>query len=155
MRIRGLLTFHYQMSKNGNVSSLSGLLARPFLAYHHMMDDDAAEFIATLLHSSTVTHFMHLATDSYSAHKALRKYYDQIIDLADDFAEAYQGRYNKIKKYPEEFHVAKDPVKYLKTIQQFVDESREDLPQDSEIQNIIDEISQLIDSTLYRLKFLD
>jgi hypothetical protein len=40
-------------------------------------------------------------------------------------------------------------------MQQFVDEAREDLPQESEIQNIIDEISQLIDSTLYKLKFLD
>lgn len=119
------------------------------------MDDDAAEFIATLLHSSTVTHFMHLSTDSYSAHKALGHYYEDIIELADDFAEAYQGRYNKIKKYPSEFHASNDPVKYLKTMQKFIDEAREDLPQDSEIQNIIDEISQLVDSTLYKLKFLD
>jgi hypothetical protein len=119
------------------------------------MDDDAAEFIATLLHSSTVTHFMHLSTDSYSAHKALGHYYEDIIELADDFAEAYQGRYNKIKKYPSEFHASTDPVKYLKTMQKFVDDAREDLPQDSEIQNIIDEITQLIDSTLYKLKFLN
>jgi hypothetical protein len=40
-------------------------------------------------------------------------------------------------------------------MQKFVDDAREDLPQDSEIQNIIDEISQLIDRTLYKLKFLD
>lgn len=119
------------------------------------MDDDAAEFIAALLHSSTVAHFMHLSTDSFSAHKALGRYYTNIIDLVDDFAEAYQGRYNKIKKYPDEFHSGTDPVKYLKSMQQFVDEAREDLPQESEIQNIIDEISQLIDSTLYKLKFLD
>lgn len=119
------------------------------------MDDDAAEFIAALLHSSTVAHFMHLSTDSYSAHKALRHYYDKVVGLVDDFAEAYQGRYNKIKTYPDEFHSGKDPVKYLKSVQGFVDEARQELPQDSEIQNIIDEISQLIDSTLYRLKFLD
>lgn len=119
------------------------------------MDDDAAEFIAALLHSSTVAHFMHLSTDSFSAHKALGRYYTNIIDLVDNFAEAYQGRYNKIKNYPDEFHSGTDPVKYLKSMQQFVDEAREDLPQESEIQNIIDEISQLIDSTLYRLKFLD
>ena len=119
------------------------------------MNDDAAEFIAALLHSSTVAHFMHLSTDSYSAHKALGGYYEKIIGLADDFAEAYQGRYEKIKNYPDEFHSGKDPVKYLKSIQSFVDDARKDLPQDSEIQNIIDEISQLIDSTLYKLKFLD
>lgn len=119
------------------------------------MDDEAAEFIAALLHSSTVAHFMHLSTDSFSAHKALGRYYTRIVDLVDNFAEAYQGRYSKIKKYPDEYHSGTDPVKYLKSIQKFVDESRQDLPQDSEIQNIIDEISQLISSTLYKLKFLD
>lgn len=119
------------------------------------MNDDAAEFVAALLHSSTVTHFMHLSTDSFSVHKALGRYYEEIIELADDFAEAYQGRYEKIKNYPSEFHDGKDPVKYLKTMQTFVDKAREDLPQDSEIQNIIDEINQLIGSTLYKLKFLD
>jgi hypothetical protein len=46
------------------------------------MDDDAAEFIAALLHSSTVAHFMHLSTDSFSAHKALWHYYEDIIELA-------------------------------------------------------------------------
>lgn len=132
-----------------------GLCGPLFLHYDGQMNEDAAEFIATLLHSSTVAHFMHLSTDSYAAHKALGHYYEKIIDLADDFAEAYQGRYNKIKKYPEEFHTAADPEKYLKSMQGFVDEARTDLPQDSEIQNIIDEISQLIDSTLYKLKFLD
>ena len=119
------------------------------------MDDEAAEFVLTLLHSSTVTHLMHLSTDSFSAHKALGRYYEDIIGLVDDFAEAYQGRYNKIKKYATEYHSATDPEKYLKSMQNFVDEAREHLPQDSEIQNIIDEISQLIDSTLYKLKFLD
>lgn len=134
---------------------MGGLCGPSFFHYHLAMNEDAAEFIAALLHSSTVTHFMHLSTDSYSAHKALGRYYEEIIELADDFAEAYQGRYNKIKSYPDEFHAGKEPVKYLKSIQAFVDEARKDLPQDSEIQNIIDEISQLIDSTLYKLKFLD
>lgn len=132
-----------------------GLCVPPFFNYDLAMNEDAAEFIATMLHSSTVAHFMHLATDSYSSHKALAHYYEKIVDLTDNFAEAYQGRYEQIKKYPEEFHSASDPVKYLSSMQQFVDEARGDLPQDSEIQNIIDEISQLIDSTLYRLKFLN
>lgn len=116
--------------------------------------DDAAEFVGQMLHSSTVTHFMHLSTDSYAEHVALGAYYEQIIELTDDFAEAYQGRYEKIKDYPTEFHNAKDPKKYLESMQKFVDESRQELPQETEIQNIIDEISQLIDSTLYKLKFL-
>jgi hypothetical protein len=39
-----------------------------------------------------VTHSVHLNTRSYAKHKALNKFYVGIIELADDFAEAYQGR---------------------------------------------------------------
>jgi hypothetical protein len=119
------------------------------------MNEEAAEFVATLLHSSTVTHFMHWSTDSYAKHKALGKYYEQIIDLADQYAEAYMGRYEQLKKFPEEFHTAKEPVKYLESMKDFVDEARKELPQDTDLQNIIDEIADLINSTLYKLRFLN
>ena len=50
------------------------------------MNDEVSEFVSALLHSSTVTHFMHWSTNSYSKHKALGKYYERIIELTDDFA---------------------------------------------------------------------
>jgi len=115
------------------------------------MKKDVADFISTMFHSSTVTHFMHLSTDSYATHKALGKYYEEIIELTDDFAEAYFGCYEKIKDFPENFHNAKDPVKYLTSIKEYVYKNREALPDDSQLQNIVDEIAALIDSTLYRL----
>ncbi len=155
------MTYLCRMIQNGSDFSLSYELNRCFdpcyarVFFGWNMDEEAAHFIATLLHSSTVAHFMHLSTDSYSRHKALGRYYEDIIELADSFAEAYQGRYNKIKKYPDDYHAGTDPVEYLKNMQKFVDDAREHLPQDSEIQNIIDEITELIDSTLYKLKFLD
>ena len=117
--------------------------------------DDIAEFIAQLFHSSTVTHLLHLSTDSYSKHKALGKYYPQIVELTDKFAENFQGKYEKIKVYPEEFHSATDPIAYLQGIQAFVTEARVSLPEDTELQNIVDEIAELINSTLYRLRFLE
>ena len=116
--------------------------------------EEAAEFIAALLHSSTITHFMHLATGSFSEHSALGEFYDEIIDLTDRYAEAYMGKYEQIKKFPDEFHTAKDPVKYLTGLKEFVSECRKELPQDTELQNIIDEIADLINSTLYKLRFL-
>lgn len=119
------------------------------------MNEEAAEFVATLLHSSSVTHFMHWSTDSFSKHMALGEYYDQIIELVDRYAEAYMGRYEQLKKFPEEFHTAKDPVKYLESMKEFVEESRTELPQDTELQNIIDEIADLINTTLYKLRFLN
>ena len=119
------------------------------------MNEEVAEFVAHLLHSSTVTHFMHWSTPSYAKHKALKKYYVQIVDLVDKFAESYMGKYEQLKKFPDEFHAEKDPVKYLENMKEFVEESREELPQDTELQNLVDEIADLISSTLYKLRFLN
>lgn len=118
------------------------------------MEDESSEFVAAMLHSGTVAHFMHLSTDSFSVHQALNTYYTEIIDLVDQYAEAYMGRYGQIKKWPQEFHNAKEPVKYLESLKDFVEDARKDLPQDSELQNLVDEIADLINSTLYKLRFL-
>jgi hypothetical protein len=65
------------------------------------------------------------------------------------------GKYDQLKKFPEEFHTEKDPLKYMQNIQDFVEESRKELPQDTELQNLVDEIAELINSTLFPLKYLD
>jgi hypothetical protein len=116
--------------------------------------ENCALFLATMLHSATNTHFFHWSTDSYAKHKALAKYYDSIIDLTDAFAESYMGKYGKFTSFPSVYHQPKDPIRYMESLQSFVKEARNDLPQDSELQNIIDEIADLINSTTYKLKFL-
>lgn len=118
------------------------------------MNENMAMFAATMLHSATNTHFFHWSTDSYSKHKALGSYYSQVQDLVDDLLEAYMGCYEQIKTFPSAYHQPKDPIKYLESLKTFVDDARKDLPQVSQLQNIIDEIAQLIDSTLYKLKNL-
>jgi hypothetical protein len=45
-------------------------------------------------------------------------------------------------------------IKIKIDLKNFVNDARQDLPQESQIQNIVDEIAQLIDSTLYKLRFL-
>jgi hypothetical protein len=42
----------------------------------------------------------------------------------------------------------------MEALNKFVMDARKDLPQETQLQNIIDEIAQLIDSTIYKLKFL-
>ena len=117
-------------------------------------NESAAAFVSVLFHSATVTHFMHLQTKSFAQHMALGEYYDAIVELADKWAEAYQGCYDIITNYPKEFHLATEPVKYLMQIKDFVDDIRKDLPSESQLQNIVDEIADQIDSTLYKLRFL-
>ena len=113
-----------------------------------------ATFIATLLHSATNTHFFHLTTNSYAQHMALGAYYDEIVDLADALAESYMGIYGQFKSFPNCYHNPTNAVSYLESLQKFVEEARHDLPADTELQNQIDTIAELIDSTVYKLKFL-
>jgi DNA-binding ferritin-like protein len=118
-----------------------------------------AEFVGALLHSATVTHFQHLQVQGAgadAAHRALADYYDGIVDAVDSVAENIQGAYDTIiKPYPAMYATATDePLDYLKKLRDFVRAKRADLPQDSEIQNEVDNIATLINRTCYRLERL-
>jgi hypothetical protein len=119
------------------------------------MENEASTFVSVLLHSGTNAHLLHWTTDSYAHHVALGDYYQQIPELVDQLAEAYMGRYGQFQSFPDDYYLpTDDPVEYMEGIKYFVQDSREVMPDDSEIQNLIDEIAQLIDSTLYKLRFL-
>ena len=121
------------------------------------MDNIMGEFILTLFHSATNVHILHLRSRSYSEHKALQKFYESIPDLADAVVEATQGRYGQLIDYPVSYYPpTQTGLEELMHLKDYVDQTRhmQGIPQDSEIQNLIDEISALIDSTLYRLTFL-
>jgi DNA-binding ferritin-like protein len=117
------------------------------------MEKSMALFLATLLHSGTNTHFFHWATKSYAKHKALGKFYENIIEATDQLAETYFGIYGQITQFPSAYHMPKEPLSYLQSLQAFVKEARKDLPTDSEIVQLIDNIAQEIDTTIYLLKF--
>ena len=55
-----------------------------------------ADFVGTLFLARDVAHSVHLNTRSFSKHMALNSFYDEVIELADKFAEAYQGRHGLI-----------------------------------------------------------
>lgn len=115
----------------------------------------AANFVATLFHSGTNAHFLHLQSKSYSEHKTLQKYYEDIIGLVDAWAEAYQGRYDVIESYPTDFHIVKTgALQYIETLSDYVDKIREALPKETELQQLVDNISELLDTTAYKLRNL-
>ncbi len=58
------------------------------------------QFIATLFLARDVAHREHLRTKSYSQHKALGHFYEDIAELADKLTEAYQGRHGIIEEIP-------------------------------------------------------
>lgn len=115
------------------------------------------EFILTLLHAATNAHILHLRSKSFAEHSALGEFYTALPDLVDAVVEATQGRTGQLIDYPVQYYApATTGLEELQQLKDYVDEERrnEGIPQDSEIQNSIDEIASLIDSTLYKLTFL-
>jgi hypothetical protein len=121
------------------------------------MDGVVGTFVSTLLHSATLTHLMHFKSKSYSEHVALGAYYDEIPELVDGLVESIQGAYEIIiDPYPAMFGNGNndDPLAYMISLRNYVRDYRQQMPQDSEIQNEIDNVANLLNSTVYKLKFL-
>jgi chloramphenicol O-acetyltransferase len=117
----------------------------------------AADFVGTLFLARDVAHSVHLNTRSFSKHSALNTFYDEVVELADKFAEAYQGRHGLMgpislmsaKKTGNITEFLKDSLKDIEDCRYEVCEKS-----DTALQNIIDEIVGLYLSTLYKLQFL-
>jgi hypothetical protein len=118
---------------------------------------DFSEMASIILHSRTQTHTLHLQTKSFAEHKALNDYYDSIGDLFDGLVESYQGKYGIIESYKSydivSYKSTESTVKYLQDLCKKI-ESLRDCCEDSYIQNQIDTVCELINSTLYKLRFL-
>jgi hypothetical protein len=123
------------------------------------MPDKFTYFISTLLESrnqAKVYHWQVLEEGSYAAHKALDEYQDGIADLIDELVESYQGRFGIVRgfKQPMTIREDNDPVPYFEALRKYVEINKYNFTQTSYIQNQVDEIMALIESTLYKLKNL-
>ena len=117
--------------------------------------DAIGDFILTILHTITNTHILHWQAKTYSEHVALGEFYDSLQDLVDTLVESMQGKYQTILQFPTTYHgPASTGLEELQVFGQYFAEGRQQLPQDSEIQNLCDEIAALIDQTTYKLTFL-
>ena len=117
----------------------------------------AADFVGHLFLARDVAHSVHLNTRSYAKHKALQKFYGEIVDLADSFAESYQGRHGLIGPISlMNANKTSNVVEFLQDQVDTIEKARYDICKESEtsLQNIIDEIVALYLSTLYKLRFL-
>lgn len=117
----------------------------------------AADFVGMLFLARDVAHSVHLNTRSYSKHVALNAFYDGIIDHADAFAEAYQGRHGLIG--PITLHSAKKTgniIEFLQDQLAEIESMRYEVcdKTDTSLQQLIDNIVELYLTTLYKLRFL-
>jgi len=117
----------------------------------------ANEFVGLLFLGRDVAHSVHLNTRSFSRHMALNTFYDAIIDHADAFAEAYQGRHGLMGQIsiPANKKTG-NIVEFLQGQLAEIEAARYDVcdKADSSLQQLIDNIVELYLSTLYKLRFL-
>jgi hypothetical protein len=112
-----------------------------------------SDLVLALFNARTAAHIAHLQTKSYAAHMALAEFYTGIVDIADRFAETWQGCYGPIKFGGSTLKLERDPVAMLKTLLKFLKGCRKDCDE-SHLQQIVDDAIELVDSTIYKLTML-
>ena len=124
------------------------------------MNEQFTTLLSILLNSSTQAQVFHrqvTGPGSYSAHKALGTYYDEIIDLFDGLVESYQGKNGLITNYTcggvQQYKSNSDTIKYFENLVESVGKLRESV-KESYLQNQIDSVEELIYGTIYKLRFL-
>ena len=115
------------------------------------------EFVGLLFLGRDVAHSVHLNTRSFSKHKALNIFYERIVGAADDFAEAYQGRYGLMGQ------ITLGSNKKTSNIIEFLQSQLDEIEKvryevcdqtDTSLQQLIDNIIENYLRTLYKLRFL-
>jgi len=113
--------------------------------------------VSRLLDSQRQVHIFHLQTKSFAEHKALQDYYDAIGDIVDGIVESYQGKYGIVTGWKSvgtaEYQSTEQILSYLKSLSEETSKYY-NISKDTYIQNQLDEVTSLINSTLYKLRFL-
>jgi hypothetical protein len=121
------------------------------------MIENFTKLVSCLFHSRTQVHVFHLQTKSYAEHKALNEYYDEIIELTDGLIETFQGKYGILENYTslplKNYTDNAQVVSYFMQLEDVVQVLRVNF-EDSYLQNQIDNVVELIESTKYKLRFL-
>lgn len=120
------------------------------------------KLISTLMASRDQAHIFHWQTTgigSFAMHMALNAYYDEIPGLTDGLVESYQGKHGIVKGYTpadqfDEFNSG-NVLKYFKGLSMYVERAYDKLDaKDTYIINQLDNVKELIYSTIYKLENL-
>lgn len=108
--------------------------------------------VSLLFNIRTNAHIAHLQSTSFSAHKALNTLYEDILEVADRFAESAQkdgilNGYTLGELYSGNF------ITFLESKYNEIIECRKSITETHLLQ-ILDDGQEIISSTIYKLKFL-
>jgi len=116
------------------------------------------ELISRVFFTRNVAHFAHwraTGAGSYAKHKALGKFYDDVIDALDPLVEAYQGAFELIKGIPAPPASGGEILKMLEADVSWIEKNHESICKGNRaIANLIDGLSEVYLSAIYKLRNL-
>jgi DNA-binding ferritin-like protein len=124
-------------------------------------NSDFVDIISKLNTSTIQVHIFHWQTKkkgSLAQHMAFGEYYDAIPDVLDKLVETYQGKYGIITDFTcdgiTQYKGKEESIKYFEDLVKMVEKKRKSI-KESWIQNQLDNVCELIYSTLYKLNNLE
>lgn len=123
---------------------------------------DVAKFISKLFEAREMAHVFHLSVNggmgSHAAHTALGEFYEELLGFIDELTEVYQGQHGLVENFDIiDTSAAKERqyIPYFESLAIFIKENRSVSfsPEDTHLQNIIDEVVAINYRLLYKLKF--
>lgn len=114
------------------------------------------ELFGTLQMSVVATWRKHLRSAKYGKHMALDEFYKEMPEMVDDLIEAYMGAYGKkIGAFQNILSSSNmNTLKYLQELKRVCKEGYDLLDDNEELEGLMDDIVNLINSTLYKVKEL-
>jgi DNA-binding ferritin-like protein len=116
------------------------------------------ELISRVFYTRNVAHWQHWrakGAGSYAKHKALGKFYDDVIEALDPLVEAYQGAFDLVETIPSPPKAKEDILTHLENEAAWIEEHHEDICQGNRaVANLIDTLSAVYLSTIYKLRNL-
>jgi hypothetical protein len=124
---------------------------------NNMKANNVEELFGTLQQSVVGIWRKHLKTHKYSKHMALDEFYKEMPEKVDALIEAWMGANNrKIKSYDNILSSRNQgTLQYLKELKSVVKSGYALMNGEKELEALLDDIVEMIDSTLYKVKELD
>jgi DNA-binding ferritin-like protein len=121
--------------------------------------DVVSQFASMLVLGAASAHVQHwntLGPGSFAAHDAMGTFYTELPELTDSVIEACLQDESKIILDGKALFLGKNPLELVEYIYANVTvmRSQPGFPQESEVQNLVDSISELCRHTIFKLKRL-
>lgn len=136
-------------------------LKRPTVATEDPLAEKTAALVTELMNAAVSTHKLHLKVTgpgSFAAHTALGPFYEGLPGMVDSIAEGFQGAHETLlncssEKSPRVLYSVEDCLNYMRELYMMVSDLQAVMPH-TEIVNDLDLVKSLINSTKYKLLYL-